>query len=175
MPLVFFDTEFTDLCLTPRLISIGFVSEDGSREFYAEFTDTWRPEEASAFCREVVLPLLEGGPVQLGHAEVSRRLRQWLDDFAAPVTLATDAVSWDWPWLGALFPRAAEWPAQLAKQPAVLHFQGAAAERYTQAVEAAYAGGLRRHHALDDARANRLGWLAATAATAETALPAPGK
>jgi len=26
--LIFFDTEFTELCLDPRLISIGLVSED---------------------------------------------------------------------------------------------------------------------------------------------------
>lgn len=37
--LIFLDTEFTGLAQRwPRLISIGLVSEDGSREFYAELT-----------------------------------------------------------------------------------------------------------------------------------------
>lgn len=31
---------------------------------------------------------------------------------------------------------------------------------FNLAVEEAFASGLRRHHALDDAKANRLGWLA---------------
>ena len=41
MPLIFFNTEFTDLGVDPRLISVGFVSEDGERSFYAELTDTY--------------------------------------------------------------------------------------------------------------------------------------
>ena len=35
---IFFDTEFTDLSMDPRLISIGLISEDG-REFYAELSE----------------------------------------------------------------------------------------------------------------------------------------
>lgn len=38
--LIFFDTEFTELGIDPRLISIGLVSEDG-RTFYAKLTDTY--------------------------------------------------------------------------------------------------------------------------------------
>ena len=34
--LFFLDTEFTGLGIDPKLISIGLISEDGTREFYAE-------------------------------------------------------------------------------------------------------------------------------------------
>lgn len=175
MTFVFLDTEFSDLCLAPRLISIGLVSEDGQREFYAELTDTWRLEDTSAFCREVVLPLLEGEAVQRGHVQVSRELAEWLNGFAEPVTVLTDSLEWDWPWIQALFPSAASWPKNLAPKPALLHFRGEQAQVFTTTVEGLYAAGLRRHHALDDARANRQGWLAATVLTSGTASPVPGK
>lgn len=175
MPFIFLDTEFSDLCLAPRLISIGLVSEDGRQEFYAELIDTWRLEDTSAFCREVVLPLLEGAAAQRGHAQVSRELAAWLAAFAEPVTVLTDSLEWDWPWMQALFPTPANWPANLAPKPELLHFRGAAGKVFTDTVEGLYAAGLRRHHALDDARANRLGWLAATALTSGTGLPVPGK
>lgn len=34
-------------------------------------------------------------------------------------------------------------------------------DAFDVAIEGAFASGLRRHHALDDAEANRLGWAAA--------------
>ena len=37
---IFFDTEFSGLTSDPRLLSIGFVAEDGA-ELYIEFTDGW--------------------------------------------------------------------------------------------------------------------------------------
>lgn len=58
--LVFFDTEFTELGIDPRLISIGLVSEDGERTFYAELSDTHVPSDCSDFAREAALPHLEG-------------------------------------------------------------------------------------------------------------------
>ncbi len=38
---VFFDTEFTELGIDPRLISIGLVLMDGERSFYAELSNTY--------------------------------------------------------------------------------------------------------------------------------------
>lgn len=38
---IFFDTEFTDLIVEAKLISIGFGDEAGERTFYAELSDTW--------------------------------------------------------------------------------------------------------------------------------------
>jgi hypothetical protein len=45
----------------------------------------------------------------------------------------------------------------LAQKPDVLKFND---EVFNAAVEDAFKQGLRQHHALDDAKANRLGWLA---------------
>ena len=55
--LIFFDTEFTELGLDPKLISIGLVSLHGEY-FYAELTDTWRLDDCSQFVRDMVLPEL---------------------------------------------------------------------------------------------------------------------
>jgi hypothetical protein len=38
--LIFFDSEFNDLGIDPKLISIGLISKDGTHEFYAELSDT---------------------------------------------------------------------------------------------------------------------------------------
>jgi hypothetical protein len=55
--LIFFDTEFTDLCIGSRLIGIGLISEDG-REFYAELSDTYEIKDCCDFVQEEVLPHL---------------------------------------------------------------------------------------------------------------------
>lgn len=162
--LIFFDTEFTELGIDPRLISIGLVSEDG-REFYAELSDTYRASDCSAFTQEAVLPRLEDGNALMSMHELAERLRAWLGDFGGPVKLATDSISWDWPWIQEIFNEHGGWPANLDGKPEILSVMGIFAE----AMEKAFAGGLRRHHALDDAKANRLGWIAAAGVTAESA------
>ncbi|MHB1592527.1 MAG: 3'-5' exoribonuclease domain-containing protein [Sulfuricella sp.] len=154
---IFFDTEFTDLVTDPRLISIGLVSEDGARTFYAELSDTWRPEYLGDFAREAVLPQLEGGAVRLTMAELSEQLRAWLEAFGEPVRLVTDSLSWDWPWIQEIFEDLDAWPPNLDGKPLILTQE----TEFNLATERAFSGGLRRHHALDDAKANRLGWIAA--------------
>ncbi|WP_412477861.1 hypothetical protein [Azonexus sp. IMCC34839] len=156
MTRVFFDTEFTELGIDPRLISIGLVSEDGRREFYAELADTYQPKDCGDFAREAVLPLLQGDAVCLTWAELGRRLGAWLEAFGEPVKLTTDSMAWDWPWIQEVFGDLDTWPANVDGKPEIL---GQSAE-FCQAVEDAFAAGLRRHHALDDAKANRIGWLA---------------
>lgn len=156
---IFFDTEFTELGMEPRLISIGLVSEDGSRELYAELTDTWRPEHCSRnpFVLEAVLPLLQGGTARMTMPELCLRLGNWIEDFEQPVQLATDSLSWDWPWIQEIFYEAGTWPENLDSKPLILTQDPV----FNLAVEEAFTNGLRRHHALDDAKANRLGWIAA--------------
>lgn len=150
--IIFFDTEFSELGIDPRLISIGLVSEDG-REFYAELSDTYLPKDCGAFALEAVLPHLEGGESLLTMSELTERLAAWLEGFDQPVKLATDSESWDWPWIHEIFEA---WPKNLDGRPLILKQEAA----INLAVERAFASGLRRHHALDDAKANRLGWLA---------------
>lgn len=160
--IVFFDTEFTGLIVDPKLISIGLVDESGARVFYAELSDTWRLENAGDdFVRAAVLPQLEGGAALMTVRELGEQLTAWLEAFGGPVKLATDSMSWDWPWLQEIFYEHEAWPANVDGKPLILQFDAEAGKRFNYAVEKAFAGGLRRHHALDDAKANRLGWLAA--------------
>lgn len=159
---IFFDTEFTELGLDPKLISIGLVAEDGERTFYAELSDTYTPDECSDFAREVVLPRLEGGPSRMEWRALCERLAAWLESFAEPVVLVTDSLAWDWPWIQEVFYELGTWPANVDKRPLLLTMSREVdVDRFSLAVEEAFAGGLRRHHSLDDAKANRLGWLAA--------------
>lgn len=163
---IFFDTEFTSLDdFSPDLISIGLINESGTRTFYAELTDTFTLPQCSSFVRETVLPLLEGGAARMTMHELTLRLGGWLDDFEEPVQLATDNGTWDWPFIERIFQTPGTWPENLAREPALLtmnyllDYDAFAAA--TAIGDAFAAGGLRQHHALDDARANRLGWLAA--------------
>ncbi len=153
MHLIFFDTEFSDLGIDPRLVSIGLVSEDG-RTFYAELSDTYLPKDCGAFTLEAVLPKLEGGAVLTSMSELALRLGNWIEGFEQPVKLATDSLSWDWPWIPEIFETPGTWPGNLDGKPLILE----QTTEFNLAVERAFATGLRRHHALDDAKANRLAW-----------------
>jgi hypothetical protein len=162
--LIFFDTEFTDLHPEAKLISIGLVSEDGERTFYAELSDTWRIEDCTRnpFVLEAVIPLLEGGATRMTMAELALRLGDWLEAFDQPVTMATDSLAWDWDWFREIFYTADTWPAKVDGTPLLLTMNYLNDyDAFAHAVEQAFATGLRRHHALDDAKANRLGWIAA--------------
>lgn len=163
---IFFDTEFTELGVDPRLISIGLVSEDGERTFYAELSDTYQLKDCSDFARQAVLPQLEGGAVLLTMAELGVRLYEWIKYFDEPVKLATDSMAWDWPWIQAIFYELDAWPENLDGKPEILRQE----TEFNLAIERAFTGGLRRHHALDDAKANRLAWLATAS---DTERPAP--
>lgn len=163
--LIFFDTEFTDLHPDARLISIGLVAEDGERSFYAELSDTYLAKDCGEFTLTTVLPLLEGGTVLMSLRELGRHLLAWLEAFGAPVTLACDSLAWDWHWIMKIFGELDVWPANVARRPLLLttkHLNDY--DRFNEAVEQAFTN-LRQHHALDDAKANRLGWIAASSAS----------
>ena len=155
--LIFFDTEFTDLCIDPRLISIGLVSE-GGREFYAELSDSYSPKDCGAFTQEAVLPLLQGGDALMTMNELALRLGEWIEGFDEPVKLAIDSMAWDWPWIQEIFYDSGKWPKNLDGKPELLRDQA-----FDLAVEQMFQHPgeprLRRHHALDDARANWFAWI----------------
>jgi hypothetical protein len=162
LPLVFFDTEFSGFVVDSRLISIGLISEDGERTFYAELSDTWREGDCDPFVLETVLPLLEGGAARMTLAELGKRLTAWFAEFPMQVQLATDSLAWDWSWIQEIFHKAGAWPANVDGHPLLLTMNYLNDyDAFNHAVEHAFAAGLRRHHALDDAKANRLGWIAA--------------
>lgn len=159
---IFFDTEFHDLVKVPKLISIGLVDETGTRSLYAELSDTYESSYCSDWVQENVLPLLEGGEALMSLRELRGRLHDWLTSYGEPVALATDSLAWDWPRIQELFPAQKDWPANLASHPVLLNMNYLTNfEKFEPALELAFASGLRRHHALDDAMANRLGWIAA--------------
>jgi len=139
---VFFDSEFTRF-LEPELISIGAVATDATA-FYAELHG-WSPERTSDFVRQVVLPLLDGDTVPPEMA--AEAFAAWLGERAgrAPTTLISDSAFDRWAIAELLgtedLPAGVEW-----KHVAVVY---EALDQATQAL------GLRRHHALDDARALR--------------------
>jgi len=139
---VFVDSEFTSLT-EPRLISLAAVATDGAN-FYCELSD-WPRASCSEFVRTTVLPLLDGDTVP--HPAAAESFTRWLAEraAAAPVTLVSDSGFDRWALSDLLgredLPPGCVW----ARVP--IHY-----EQLDAAVEGL---GLRRHHALDDARALR--------------------
>ena len=155
--LIFFDTEFTNLHVSSKLISIGLISEDG-QEFYAEMTDTYLKSHCTDWVKDNVLTLLDASEEQLmTRDEMAIQLCAWIEGFGTPVMLACDSEAWDWRWIQKLYATSDKWPINLAQKPVILKFNN---EVFNAAVDGAFTSGLRRHHALDDAKANRTGWLA---------------
>jgi RimJ/RimL family protein N-acetyltransferase len=137
---VFVDSEFTSLA-EPRLISFAAVATDGAT-FYCELSD-WPRATCSEFVRDTVLPLLDGDTVP--HPVAADSFVDWLEDraAAAPVTIVSDSGFDRWA-ITDLLGRE-DLPAGCAWLRVPIHYEQ---------LDAAVAGlGLRRHHALDDARA----------------------
>ncbi len=157
MDRLFVDTEFTGLTPDAKLISIGLVDESGKHKFYAELSDTWQPADAGEFAQREVIPHLEGGESRIPMVTLQKNLAAWIKGLRVPVMLATDSLQWDWPWIETLLKE--RWPQNLARDPLLLtikylyDFDAFEVER-----EAAFASGLRRHHALDEALADRQAW-----------------
>ena len=148
-----------------ELISIGCISEDGKR-FYAENSTTiFRPQIFSEFVVEIVVPLLEGGKYLIPYAEIARTLKEWLESFDGEVKMLSDSPFHDWVHVKHMFDTYG-WPVNLAQKPVQLTFSSSIQNmRFQNAVESAFKTiqpQLRRHHALDDAIANRYGFLCAT-------------
>lgn len=155
---VFFDTEFGGFAPDEmQLISIGFVSEN-NRTLYLEL-DKVDPRGYSQFCKEVVLPLLDGGP-KVAWDDAAARVRDYLCSFGSVVNLWTDSPGYDGTFLAELV---ASVRAELPEiRICVPEFDGFFARmNYVNRSEALFESRqLRRHHALDDAKAMREGWLA---------------
>lgn len=153
--LLFLDTEYTGFGqISPGLISLALVAEDGSREFYAELADTWTPNECTPFVRREVLPLLAGTRLSRDEARVA--LRIWFQDAPRTVRIACDSET-DWRFLLDLL--GTPLPRNLADRYYDLR-PLIDATIYDCAVTAYYETDARIHHALVDARAYRAGWLA---------------
>jgi len=146
--LVFIDTEFT--CLTePYLVSAALVTAD-NRELYFELVGV-SPSICSSFVVENVLPLLHGQAIT--PAEAARHVERFFNEAAATVTLFCDAPRYDIELLKPFLPASLRW------EIGVPSFEDEEEEAiYRMTYEAAFQAGLRRHHALDDAKAIRRAW-----------------
>ena len=146
---VFFDTEFTDL-LSPTLISIGFISGN-QRTLYLELQG-WTSDECSYFVLEAVLPLLDA-PRRLSIAEAATAVATWLNCLDNSVTLICDSQI-DHELLSELL--------YVARVPKPQSISGTSVYSPSNEGEVAreqlYASTLRRHHALDDAKAFFASW-----------------
>jgi hypothetical protein len=154
--LLFLDTEFTtDLDLEMELLSIGLISEDEQYQFYGERSDV--PEQrCTDFVRQAVLPLMDRKPpVATDWATLRGRLREFVDQLPEPVTVACD--SWfDFDLMAWLLGE--PWPDKLAPRRFDLRqWMGAA---FAEAQSAFHASGFPYHHALNDAKGLRAGYLA---------------
>jgi hypothetical protein len=143
--LIFVDTEFTDFT-NPELISIALVTDDGQHEFYAELPVD--QQRCNTFVIETVLPQLGNiDGAQCDVNELAKRLGHWLGQFAARSPVICFDFDGDWH----LFCRAlhCELPDWLQGKNVFTNLDPVAVQMYF--IE----NGLRDHHALNDARANR--------------------
>ncbi|CAD5106873.1 3'-5' exonuclease family protein [Zestomonas carbonaria] len=94
---LYIDTEFTQLDVSRRLISLALVGDDG-REFYVELADTWTEADCSDFVRKIVLPQLDPDRHGMGRTEARGALLRFLAG-CGEVEIIGDALEWDWPLL----------------------------------------------------------------------------
>lgn len=163
---VFLDTEFTSLT-EPYLVSAALVDTCG-RELYVEALGV-TPAICSPFVCDHVLPLLDGPA--LPPVEIARRFSAYLERYTASgaflsespdggpqVVFFCDAPRYDIELIKPFLPANLRWVMEVPSFSSEAQETAFRTER-----EAAFSGGLRRHHALDDARALRLAWHAAMA------------
>lgn len=147
---IFFDTEFTGLTDDAKLISIGCIDEAGQNIFYAEVLGI-EAAECSAFCQANVLPLLEHGLAETPLDRLAQELRTWLEALG-PATLVCDSPR-DAAQLARLFPSGLAGSCKVS----VLGFWGNMRRRLLNVGRRLHRrNGLRVHHALDDAKVNRI-------------------
>lgn len=169
---LFIDTEFSELTRDAQLISFAAVAEDG-QAFYCELAPL--PTATSAFVREVVLPLLEGGPAVCRREDFAGRLAAWLGRFDNPMLLCDS--DWDIYVLRHAVsgerhrrPGPLTLSAPVGRCEAMLlmlrPLSGDDLALYERTVAACLVRDPRPHHALADARAIREGYLAVRAASA---------
>lgn len=173
---IFLDTEFTDL-KDPHLISVGIVTEDASREIYLERSD-YDKSLSTPFVKAAVEPHFQtvGMPLH----EISRRLYHWLA--MLPITNCTYKVICehliDWELLIDIvenLPPSIETEVEMLyasletasvihgmKTQNILETNIRARNAYKMGVDDYfYTTKLPAHHALNDARAMRHGWIVA--------------
>lgn len=163
--IVFVDTEFTDF-IDCDLISIGLVTDCGTREFYAERTD-YEASWCSSFATYDVIPLLgRDQRAQKSRAQLHTALWRWFGKLG-DVYIAYDyANDWDLLMDALVDFRHTQRPSNIVGRIDLRAYMFDSV--YTRAMNAFYREQGQRHHALMDAKAHRAGWLAWQAANAGT-------
>lgn len=152
---LFLDTEFTSL-QRPQLISLALVAENGNY-VYVELDD-WEESNCTPFVVEFVLPLLDGNRVNRGEAR--RRVATFIDRFKCP-TIWNDAPQYDPSLLQDLIGSDVAYRIETigTGQLAAGVWNVMDLDQYGRLLEAELAKeGVRRHHALDDAKAAAAAW-----------------
>lgn len=151
---IYIDTEFTTLMArieNIKLISAGFVAEDG-QEFYFELPNNYRESDCSYFVSENIIPYLDNTEkVALSNLDAATKLRDWVEIFNVPVTILTDAPSYDWLLVNELLYRYGDnFPKNLSHTPL-----NVASLRVETCIKKYFEDNQDeiRHHALCDARA----------------------
>jgi hypothetical protein len=177
--MVFLDTEFTDLNILPRLLSVGLVtgSIDGP-EFYAEVTDEDRLSATSWFGRGVVLPQFGAVPgAACPYTDLGHRLGLFFDGLAQQLEPGKSielahGYHLDWELVDQAITEAAttSWCRTRSRVHALNVYAITGFDEGQLASEAYFAdqasAALSRHHALCDARALRVAYEAAQRAAA---------
>ena len=179
--IAYLDTEFTDLVVRPRLLSVGIVGGPGVKpDFYAEVTDFDRVRAASRFAMGAVLP--QFGKVahsDCTYAELGVRLGAYLGGLVEALEPGEQVevaygyhLDWELIEKAIRDSRTPAWEATRSHLRPVIVYEVAgfgagklAADAYYKEQEQAHAS-LSRHHALCDARALRVACEAADKAGA---------
>jgi hypothetical protein len=146
--LICLDNDYTDLshpAHARKLLSLALVAEDGDAEWYAEL-DGWELADCDSWVQRHVVPLLTGPSLSRDTPRASR---------PRSIQAACDADI-DWRFLLGLL---GDRPENLVPQR---HDLAPLIDTacYNNTLTAYFAKGHPEHHALHDARAYRLGWLA---------------
>lgn len=151
--ILFLDTEFTNLHRR-QLISIGMASLCGQHTFYRE-VQGYNFSICSEFVKEVVLPQLTRNPdVMMPLSDIRASLLDWLNQFSEnPVKVAVDH-EYDWELFRNLLGEVPNWitMANIGYSTDDIAFEKFFRDH-----------NLKQHHALNDALANRYGFLVAQA------------
>jgi hypothetical protein len=153
--MLFLDTEYTGFSQPVddrKLLSLALVAEDGRSEWYAELSG-WTMADCDPWVQRHVLPLMTGPSMTREIARAS--LRNWFSTMPRSVQAACDSPI-DWWFLQKLLGTR---PPNLGPQrddlaPLIN------TPSYNNTLTTYFAAGHPEHHALHDARAYRLGWLA---------------
>lgn len=149
---IYFDTEFTGLMAHATLVSIGLIDESGYQSFYEELSDTYSVIDCNAFCQQHVLPHLGPEDKRITMAELRTRLGKWLRERGPDTVLICDSHR-DVVQINAVFPDGLPENCTLRVLTFVENVRRRMKNR-SRRIHRSF--GLRMHHALDDAKANRI-------------------